>query len=619
MQSVNQRYACWLAAVLAISGPVLDTRAGTGIFSCDFKGKLAPEWKVAGGKWELNGECLAQTDDGPADPKKALLLTGNPEALSTNVIVVAKVRIDSWPKQSDSRIGITVCSDPESGRGYNLVFHQGRLQFMRDYVAWGEGAPFPYESGKWYWLKLRKEADELEGKAWKDGEPEPTDWMVAWNEDQDEALGYPGLNGGSLGGPARLSFAEFRVERIAGPEESRRPESADLGLDGTWQVRPESKGCIGVAGLRQVGLPSEGWMAAQVPGEIHLDLMKAGKMPDPAAGLNMPKCRWPETNSWWYRTVFEVAPDFLRYERQRLVFDGLDLYAQVFLNGNLVGEAADAFVPAAFDVKRWVHAGRNELVVRLTDGSELVPADAGGNSRTFQWGGRIWLRKPQFAWGWDWVDGLPNIGIWRSARLEGRRRAVLHQVRLDTVRHNGRVCLEMEAVLENLSPTRLRACTLALEIQPPGGATPIAKRYPAAAPPGRMPVRDLIEIPGPSSGGPTAWENSRSTGWSPASPMPRAPSLTIGGNFRLACERLTWIAARWRRAPGFVSGSTARRCIAVAATSVRRTQSSPAFPMPSTKRSWLRPGTPISPCSVSTASRNSRDRRSTKPATGRAS
>ena len=489
-----------VAALLVILASSMDTPAGTSnLFSCDFKSPLAREWRFAGGKWELHGPCLVQTDDGPADPKKALFVAEVPEALSTDVVVVAKVRIDSWPKQSDSRIGITVCSDPGSGHGYNLVLHQGRLRFLHDYVAWSEGVPFPYATGAWYWLKLSKQAEELKGKAWKDGEREPADWMVTWSEDVEEAVGYPGLNGGSLGGPGRVSFAEFRVERLAGPEvdQGKRPESADLSLDGAWQVRPEPKACSGASGLRQALASSAGWMAAQVPGEIHLDLMKAGKMPDPAVGLNMPKCRWPETNSWWFRTDFEVTPDFLRCERQRLVFEGLDLYAQVFLNGNLVGEAADAFVPAVFEVKPWVRAGRNELVVRLTDGSELAPADAPKNPKTYQWPGRIWLRKPQFAWGWDWVDGLPNIGIWRGVRLEGRRRVVIHDLRLDTVREQGRTCLEMETVLENLSPTRLRTCALALEIQPPAGGRPLTRSYALAAPPGRMPVRDLIEIPEP--------------------------------------------------------------------------------------------------------------------------
>ena len=94
-------------------------------------------------------------------------------------------------------------------------------------------------------------------------------------------------------------------------------------------------------GLEDVRKAKDGWISAQVPGEIHLDLIKAGQMPEPTVGANMPKCRWPETKSWWYRTTFDVGADFLKHERQQLVFDGLDLYAQVFVNGQLAGEATE--------------------------------------------------------------------------------------------------------------------------------------------------------------------------------------------------------------------------------------------------------------------------------------
>ena len=290
-------------------------------------------------------------------------------------------------------------------------------------------------------------------------------------------------------------------------------------LDGEWSVRPEDFACIGETGLVRVRQAQEGWLPAQVPGEIHLDLMRAGQMPEPSASMNMPECRWPETKSWWYRTTFEPGQEFLQSERQQLFFDGLDLYAQVFINGKLVGESANALVPAEFDVKRFVKAGQNELVVRLTAGSELAqdetPAGQGKewkpNSAAYgaipnpmgtgdlyshrSWPGRKWLRKPQFSYGWDWVDALPNIGIWRGVRLEGRSFAVLHDLRLDTLRQDGRVCLEMEAVLENLHPWSERACILELEIQPPDGGPFIQRRYSVDALPGRNLVQDNIKVP----------------------------------------------------------------------------------------------------------------------------
>ena len=290
-------------------------------------------------------------------------------------------------------------------------------------------------------------------------------------------------------------------------------------LDGVWSVRPEPHACTGEAGLADVLQKQTGWLPAQVPGEIHLDLMRAGEMPEPTVSTNMPECRWPESKSWWYRTTFALDNHFTTHERQELVFDGLDLSAQVFVNGKLAGEAANAFVPAVFDVKRFLRTGENELVLRLTAGSELAkdatppgqgqpwkpnsaesgdipnPIREGDLEGHRNWAGRKWLRKPQFTFGWDWVDALPNIGIWRSVHLEGRTHAVLRDLRLDTLLEGGRVLLEMAAIVENLHPWSERACELVLEIQPPDGGSLIRRRYSVAAQPGRNIVEDRIEIP----------------------------------------------------------------------------------------------------------------------------
>ena len=481
------------------------------VFSDDFQSQLSSQWKTAGGRWEVKDGCLRQIDGGRADPKKAIAIVPD-GGDSTDLVVTAKFRMDSTVTGAEARAGISVCTDPNTGRGINLVFHGGKLQWVHDFVVWGPACDFAYEPGKWYWIKLSKrkgdptarrwidegkEPGQLKGKAWLDGDKEPADWMVRWSQFDDSISGYPGLNGGS----SSVSFSAFKVERAPREKSVARPVAADLDLGGAWQVRPESFDCIGDAGLARVRQSQDGWLASQVPGEVHLDLIRAGQMPEPTVGTNMSKCRWPETKSWWYRTTFELPPDRIDYERQQLVFDGIDLYGQVFLNGKLVGECADAFVPAKFDVKPFLRPGHNELVVRVTAGSELShdPAAAGGkipNPSSRNWeSGRIWLRKPAFSYGWDWVDALPNIGIWRGVRLESRRHVVFHDLRLDTLLQNDRVSVEMEAVLDNLHSRSERACALELEIHPPDGAAPIARRYPVDAMPGRSPVRDVIEIP----------------------------------------------------------------------------------------------------------------------------
>ena len=281
--------------------------------------------------------------------------------------------------------------------------------------------------------------------------------------------------------------------------------SNTIKLDGAWSVKAAELDCEGEDGLRAVQRSRKGWRPARVPGEVHLDLVRAGEMPEPLQSDDIARCRWPEEKSWWYRRSFNVPARFPRHERRQLVFEGLDLYTQVFVNGSPAGEAADAFVPSVFDVAPLLKAGANELVVRMTAGSELAerhetapPPEPGKLYGSRNWPPRRWLRKPAFAYGWDWIEPLPNIGITGTVRLEGRSHAVIAELRLDTVLRDGRAFLEIDTVVENLHAWSERAALLEMTIEPPGGkGRAVRRRWELDLPVGRSPIRDLAEVPDP--------------------------------------------------------------------------------------------------------------------------
>jgi len=199
---------------LALASPHFAAAGEKALFSCDFNSDLAKEWRLIGGKWELKDGCLKQTDPKPADPTKAIIMAGDREDVSNELLIVAKLRLDSWKDGEHARAGISVCSDPATAHGFNLVFHRGRLEFVHDYVTWGPGVDFSCRAGIWYWMKLCKEAGELKGKAWPDGDPEPAEWMVTWKGSNEDVTGYPALVGGS-GGPGEdictVSFASCQL------------------------------------------------------------------------------------------------------------------------------------------------------------------------------------------------------------------------------------------------------------------------------------------------------------------------------------------------------------------------------------------------------------------------
>ncbi|MBQ8752168.1 MAG: hypothetical protein IJZ13_03585, partial [Clostridia bacterium] len=63
-----------------------------------------------------------------------------------------------------------------------------------------------------------------------------------------------------------------------------------------------------------------GWLTGTVPGEVHLDLMKAGLLEDPRVGINVFKARWVEETVWYYRRTFDAPAEalsgrvYLRFE-----------------------------------------------------------------------------------------------------------------------------------------------------------------------------------------------------------------------------------------------------------------------------------------------------------------
>jgi len=96
--------AIFLVVVVAASNPPPVASAERKIFSCDFKTELAKEWKLVGGKWELKDGCLKQTDPKPADPTKAIVVVGDGDDVSSDVTVVARLRLDSWKDGQWARI-----------------------------------------------------------------------------------------------------------------------------------------------------------------------------------------------------------------------------------------------------------------------------------------------------------------------------------------------------------------------------------------------------------------------------------------------------------------------------------------------------------------------------------
>lgn len=169
---------------------------------------------------------------------------------------------------------------------------------------------------------------------------------------------------------------------------------------------------------------SNEWMSARVPGTVHQDLLDHGRLPDPFYGMNEQKVQWVEKEDWLYRTVFTVTADQLKSDAAWLTFEGLDTYADVYLNGSLLLKADNMFVDHKLAVKDVLREGENRLMIRFrspveetapqwdTDGFNY-PADNDHSEKRMS----VYTRKAPYSYGWDWGIRLATSGIWRPVKL----------------------------------------------------------------------------------------------------------------------------------------------------------------------------------------------------------
>ena len=174
------------------------------------------------------------------------------------------------------------------------------------------------------------------------------------------------------------------------------------------------------------------WLSAQVPGTVHQDLIAHDKLPDPFYGMNEQKIQWVEKEDWLYRTSFVLTEEQLHHEGVYLVFEGLDTYADVFLNGSLLLKADNMFVGYRVPVKSVLRKGENKLVVRFR--SPIREAMPQWESNGFDYPAdndhypqklSIFTRKAPYSYGWDWGIRMVTCGIWRPVYLQFADRAVV--------------------------------------------------------------------------------------------------------------------------------------------------------------------------------------------------
>jgi beta-mannosidase len=235
-------------------------------------------------------------------------------------------------------------------------------------------------------------------------------------------------------------------------------------------VRDFEPGTGEEAGAARPGPHGEGWIGVDVPGDVHTALVEAGRIENPFYDRNEDACAWMEEREWWYRIAFAGPEAPAADERLRLVLHGVDTFATVFLNGHELGRHENMFREVAFDVTgRVLPSAGNLLAIRFDP-----PLRHAGPRDPEQWSStpaeRVWMRKAQYGFGWDWGPRLPTIGLWRPVELRTERQATLTRVNFATLAIGRTALVEVDVEAERFAGDGdLEA---SIELRSPGGGEP---------------------------------------------------------------------------------------------------------------------------------------------------
>lgn len=210
---------------------------------------------------------------------------------------------------------------------------------------------------------------------------------------------------------------------------------------------------------------TELWRTAEVPGTVHQDLIHHNLIPNPFYGTNEEKIQWVENEDWEYRTAFTVTADQLKRDAAQITFEGLDTYADVYLNGALLLKADNMFVGYTIPVKQYLRSGKNLLYIyfhspirqtlpQYASNGFNYPADNDHYKKHLS----VFSRKAPYSYGWDWGIRIVTCGIWRPVKIRFYDAASISDYHVKQLSLTDRIAkLSNELEINNILPHPLQA------------------------------------------------------------------------------------------------------------------------------------------------------------------
>ncbi len=189
---------------------------------------------------------------------------------------------------------------------------------------------------------------------------------------------------------------------------------------------------------------------ATIPGTVHTDLYENQLIPDPFYGANEKQLQWIENENWEYESTFSLSEKEISNENIELEFDGLDTYATIYINGKMVLEADNMFRKWIISAKNHLKKGKNHLKIVFLSAVQKGKEEAVKLPYTLPEKERVFVRKAQYQFGWDWGPRFVTAGIWKKVQLKFWNSATIENIKFSQVELN-----DKKAILEFTTEIRV--------------------------------------------------------------------------------------------------------------------------------------------------------------------
>ena len=156
---------------------------------------------------------------------------------------------------------------------------------------------------------------------------------------------------------------------------------------------------------------------ATIPGSVHTDLFENNLIPDPFKGKVEPDLQWISTLNWIYEKDFTKPGNLSPNHQIEIVFNGLDTYADVYLNDSLIISANNMFVSWKANISISQLKQNNKLKVILKSTIKEEKKIYSQLPYELPEGSRACTRKAAYHYGWDWGPRYITAGIWQDIEL----------------------------------------------------------------------------------------------------------------------------------------------------------------------------------------------------------